>query len=137
MVMPSPWSWPTLCILGWLAWRFGKTLQRSNTPLIEQIARASTPQLTTGLCRYTRFLTALWCIYFLVAISAFFISTHHPLLRGLLIGSGSIMLFLIEYWLRPYLFKGITFPGLRTQIVDTWQVWNKMTAANALGQPDP
>ena len=137
VVIPSPWSWPTLFILGWLAWRFGKTLQRHKIPLIEQIARVSNPQLTPGLCRYTRFLTALWCVYFLLVLFTFFVTDKYPLLRSMLAGTGSALLFLIEYWLRPHLFKGIPFPDLPTQIADTWRIWNAKTPATLSDQPNP
>ncbi|WJJ92888.1 hypothetical protein [Neopusillimonas aromaticivorans] len=137
VVIPSPWSWPTLCILGWLAWRFGKTLQHQKIPLIEQIARVSTPQLTPGLCRYTRFLTALWCAYFLLLLISFFVTDQHTLLRSMFAGAGSALLFLIEYWLRPHLFKGIAFPDLPTQIADTWRIWNAKTAITLSDPPEP
>lgn len=136
IALPSPWSWPTLLVLGWLAWRFGKTLRYRETPLIEQIARVSTPGLTPELIRYARLLTTIWSFYFLIAFSTFFVAAYPPLPHGVLVSVGSICLFLLEFWIRPHLFKGVTFPDLPTQIADTWRVWNKKTTATPTGKPD-
>ena len=35
--------------------------------MIERIARVGNPALPPALCRYTRRLTAVWCIYFVIA----------------------------------------------------------------------
>jgi uncharacterized membrane protein len=48
----------------WLAFFFGRTLRAGDMPLIERVARIGKPDLSAALCRYTRRLTALWCIYF-------------------------------------------------------------------------
>lgn len=94
-------------------------------PLIEQIARLRISELPLSLCRYTRFLTALWCVYFLSAIVLILTSAQQLGIFSLAVGIGSVTLFFAEFWLRPHLFKGMTFPNLPDQIRDTWQVWNR------------
>ena len=113
---------PPLVLL-WLAVFFGRTLRSGATPLIERIARHSNPALPAALCRYTRRLTALWCAYFVVAA---LLTATTPLgyaYVGLVVWTGTVVLFVGERWLRPWLFPGEVFPGLMQQLRDTWSVW--------------
>ena len=57
---------PALVLCG-LAVVFGRTLRAGQVPLIERIARVGDPTLTPALCRYTRRLTVIWCVYFVAA----------------------------------------------------------------------
>jgi len=117
---------PPLVLL-WLAFFFGRTLRPGATPLIEQIARRSSPALPPALCRYTRWLTAIWCVYFLIAaaVTAFSnVSDAQAYGRAsLVIWSGTVLLFVGERWLRPLIFPNEVFPGLVQQLRDTWSIW--------------
>lgn len=92
-------------------------------PLIERIARQSKPSLPAALSRYTRRLTALWCAYFVIAAvltaSASMAYAH----VSLAVWTGTVVLFVGERWVRPWLFPGEVFPGLVQQLRDTWSVW--------------
>src|SRR5688572_6735921 len=110
-------------MLGWLAWFFGRTLLAGREPLITRIARVSDPGLAPALCRYTRRLTAVWCGYFVLAASTFLLWGEALAGGGLLVWAGTIVLFVGEHWLRPLLFPGERFPGLRQQLRDTLRVW--------------
>ena len=113
---------PTLVLL-WLAFLFGRTLQRSEVPLIERIARLGKPVLSAALCRYTRALTALWCLYFVIAALL-------PLAAGTGFGTASVgvasisaLLFVGEYWARIFVFfRREPFPGLLQQARDSVRV---------------
>lgn len=110
-------------VLLWLAVFFGRSLRPGAMPLIERIARQSTPSLPETLRRYTRRLTALWCVYFVVAAV---LTASTGLATGTLslaVWAGSAVLFVGERWLRPQLFPGEVFPGLAQQVRDTWSVW--------------
>jgi uncharacterized membrane protein len=113
---------PTLLLL-WLAYLFGSSLRRGAMPLIERIARRSNSALPQALCRYTRRLTAIWCISLLAAalIAAFaragFVATNAW------IWAGVVSLFVGERWLRPRIFPREHFPGLLQQLRDTLSVW--------------
>ena len=117
---------PPLLLL-WLAFFFGRTLRCGATPLIEQIARRSSPTLSPRLRRYTRRLTAIWCAYFIAAAIATALSHitgaggYARLSLGL--WSATVLLFVGERWLRPLFFPGESFPGLRQQLHDTWSIW--------------
>jgi uncharacterized membrane protein len=117
----------TPVVLLWLAWFFGRTLRRGDTPLIERIARRSTPDMTPGLCRYTRGLTALWCVYFVAAAAITALSQVADLRAygrtSLVVWGGTVLLFVGERWLRPLLFPKQAFPGLLQQLRDTWSIW--------------
>ncbi len=118
-------------MLVWLAAFFGRTLRSGQVPLIERIARVSDPALEPALCRYTRRLTMVWCSYFFAA-AAMSLATAvdpqwlslpaHP---GLIVLIGSAALFVGERLVRPLVFPGRRFPGLWTQIQDTWSVWHR------------
>lgn len=115
--------WLPPLVLLWLAVFFGRTLRPGQVPLIERIARQGTPEMPQALCRYTRRLTAVWCAYFVLA-AAF--SVGSPLGFGrlnLLVWGGTIVLFVGERMIRPWLFPNQAFPGLIQQIRDTWHVW--------------
>lgn len=121
-------------ILLWLAFFFGRTLRPGTTPLIERIARRSSPILSAPLCRYARWLTAIWCGYFVgaAALSAAFawsggVAFSHS---GLLVLGGSVMLFVGEHWLRPRIFPHEAFPGLLQQLRDTWSIWRAPDGAH-------
>ena len=113
---------PPLVLL-WLAYFFGRTLRSGRMPLIERIARRGNPDMPPALARYTRRLTAIWCAYFVIA--ALFSATanqgYGP--TSLVVWSGTIVLFVGERMIRPWLFPGEVFPGLLQQIRDTWSAW--------------
>lgn len=117
------WRVLSLSMLAWLAFFFGRTLLPGRTPLITRIALVSDPDLPLALQRYARRLTAVWCAYFVLAalLALAFASSGGWL--GLLVGAGSIVLFVGEHRLRPHLFPGQDFPSLRQQLTDTWSVW--------------
>ena len=113
---------PPLVLL-WLAVFFGRTLRSGATPLIERIARHGNPALTPALCRYTRRLTAIWCAYFVIAALLAATAKLAYAQIGLAIWTGTVVLFVGERWLRPWLFPSEVFPGLVQQVRDTWSVW--------------
>lgn len=114
-------------VLLWLAFFFGRTLRRGGTPLIERIARRSSVMLPPPLCRYCRWLTAIWCAYFLAmaALSATLAASGGSVLGrlGLAVLVGSVLLFVGEHRLRPRFFPNESFPGLLQQLRDTWSIW--------------
>jgi uncharacterized membrane protein len=118
---------PPLVLL-WLAWFFGRTLRRGAVPLIEQIARRGTPDMPPALCRYTRGLTGVWCVYFLLAAALMALSKVADLpghgRTSALVWGGTVLLFVGERGLRPLLFPGRRFPGLWQQLRDTWAIWH-------------
>jgi uncharacterized membrane protein len=111
----------------WLALVFGRTLRRGATPLIERIARRGKPAMSPALCRYTRWLTGLWCAYFVIAaaIAAFdTVAGVHAYARASLVAwGGTVLLFVGERWIRPLIFRHESFPGLVQQLRDTWSIW--------------
>lgn len=119
----SLWRAASVLMLGWLAFFFGRTLRRGRLPLIEMIAQVSDPAMSLPLRRYTRRLTALWCAYFILA-ALFSLALDHPLVRsGGAVWIGTVLLFVGEHRLRPYLFPGHAFPGLAQQFRDTLSIW--------------
>lgn len=121
--------WRTVPVLAlvWLAVFFGRTLRTGQTPLIERIARVGIPALSPRLCRYTRTLTAVWCIYFLLAAGLSSTAVLPFGLTGVLVGAGSVLLFVGEHRLRVRRFPDQAFPGLVQQLRDTWHVWRPGT----------
>lgn len=129
--MPDPLAslvWASLrylppLVLLWLAFLFGRTLRAGATPLIERIARHSNPALPAPLCRYTRRLTTIWCVYFVVAavLTATADMAYGPV--SLAVWTGTVVLFVGERWVRPWLFPGEVFPGLLQQLRDTLSIW--------------
>lgn len=117
------WRASSVIVLGWLAWFFGRTLRSGAVPLIERIARVSDPNMTPALRRYTRTLTAIWCVYFLLAALLTLAAAQPPLRMGAWVWAGTAALFVGEHWLRPRFFPGRSFPGLVQQVRDTWYVW--------------
>jgi uncharacterized membrane protein len=113
--------------LAWLAFFFGRTLRVGQTPLIERFARASTPELTPALCVYMRWLTGVWCAYFVLAAVASWGTGQSLVSTGAFVWIGTIVLFVGEHRLRPKFFPGQEFPGLLQQVRDTWHVWQKRT----------
>ena len=114
---------PTLVLL-WLAFFFGRTLKKGEMPLIERVARAGKPSLSPALCRYTRGLTALWCVYFVVAAMLTVVAGLGFHTASVGVASVSVVFFVGEYWLRRFvLFRGEPFPGLIRQVRDTILVW--------------
>lgn len=113
------------CALLWLAFRFGRTLRSNQIPLIQQIAKLRNPDLSLELCRYTRLLTISWYVYFVLAFIFLLITNLPQPLGGLMVGSFSIILFLGEYWFRPFIFPNSVFPSIRNQLTDTWVVWRQ------------
>jgi len=118
------WRAVPALVLVWLAIFFGRTLRAGRTPLIERIARVSTPELTQDLRRYTRRLTAVWCAYFVVAASLSAITTLPAVWTGALVWMSTGLLFVGEHRVRGHLFPGHGFPGLKQQLRDTWRVWH-------------
>lgn len=117
------WRGVSVLALGWLAFFFGRTLRPGQEPLITRIARVSDPGLPPALLRYTRRLTAAWCAYFLLAALLAATAGGAGSWTGLLAAAGSAVLFVGEHRLRPRLFPGHAFPGLRQQLMDTLHVW--------------
>ena len=120
-----PWRLVQVLMLGWLAFLFGRTLRAGRVPLIERIARVSDPELTPALRHYTRRLTVVWTLYFVVAA---LLSVGTEMQNGWTSGlacSGAAVLFVGERWLRPCLFPGRSFPNLTRQLRDTWSVWRR------------
>ena len=122
--------WLPILVLLWLAFFFGRTLRCGATPLIEQIARRSSPALSQPLHRYTRRLTGVWCAYFVIAaLAAFVAALNNTASAGgyvwlsLLVWSATVVLFIGERALRPLLFPGEVFPSLWQQLRDTWSIW--------------
>lgn len=114
---------PPLVLL-WLAYFFGRSLRPGATPLIERIARCGNPALPATLRRYTRRLTALWCAYFIIAAFLTTAATMAYTQVSLAVWAGTVVLFVGERWVRPWLFPGEVFPGLVQQLRDTWSVWH-------------
>jgi hypothetical protein len=117
-----------------MAIRFGRTLQSGCIPLIEQIARVSTPQLTADLVRYQRRLTAIWCAYLVLSALFVLISSPTVALRGVSVGLCSVVLFLSEHWLRSYFFSNEKFPSISCQLRDTVQVFRRRAPAKSTSQ---
>jgi uncharacterized membrane protein len=117
------WRILSVLVLAWLAFFFGRTLRAPEVPLIERIARVSDPALPPPLQRYTRWLTAIWCAYFVLAALLTMTAVSSSFSSGLWVWGGTAILFAGEHWLRPRLFPGHTFPGLVQQVRDTWSVW--------------
>jgi uncharacterized membrane protein len=110
---------PTLVLL-WLAFLFGRTLQRSEVPLIERIARLGKPVLSAALCRYARGLTALWSLYFVIAALLPLAAGSGFRTASLGVASMSALLFVGEYWARVFVFfRREPFPGLLQQARDS------------------
>lgn len=114
-----------ILVLGWLAVVFGSTLRSGRMPLIERIARVSNPSLTPELCRYTRRLTQVWCMYFVIAALLCLLLPQSFVVTNALIWSGTIALFAGERWVRPRIFPGVSFPGLVQQLRDTCRAWSR------------
>jgi len=114
-------------VLLWLSYIFGRTLRRGITPLIERVALRSNATLPDPIRRYTRYLTAIWCGYFVLAaaLSAVLSATGGVALGrvGVAVLVGSALLFVGEHWVRPRIFPGEVFPGLLQQLRDTWSIW--------------
>lgn len=117
------WRGISLLMLGWLVFFFGRTLRPGREALITRIARVSDPALPPHLVRYTRRLTGIWCAYFLVAAIACAAIAPAAAWMGALVWTGTALLFIVEHWMRPRLFPGERFPGLRQQLQDTLRVW--------------
>ncbi|MGB4117586.1 MAG: hypothetical protein WBK51_13685 [Polaromonas sp.] len=122
--MAALWRAVSLLVLAWLAFFFGRTLGQGQTPLIERFARIGNPVMTPAFCRYTRRLTGIWCVYFIVAAVASGLANVTPISTGLLVWLGTIALFVGEHRLRPVFFPGQQFPGLWQQVRHTLQVWH-------------
>jgi uncharacterized membrane protein len=117
------WRAVSFLMLGWLAFFFGRTLRPGQEALITRIARISDPALPAHLVRYTRGLTAVWSAYFVLAALLAIVPGPLAAWTGLLVWAGTATLFLGEHRLRPHLFPGHPFPGLRQQLKDTVRVW--------------
>lgn len=128
------WRSLSVLMLGGLALFFGRTLLPGQVPLIERIARVSSPELAPALARYTRTLTAIWSCYFvaaaLLALLALLGFGAWSLQSGAWVGLGSVALFVGEHWLRLRIFPGEVFPGLVQQVRDTWSIWHPARPAS-------
>jgi uncharacterized membrane protein len=126
---------PLLCLAAF----FGRTLRAGHTPLIERIARRSTPGLSLPLCRYTRRLTLVWCGYFLAAAALSAVDAWAGAIGagrvGLGVLAGSALLFAGERWARPWLFPQEVFPGLSQQLSDTWSVFRITNGSGTKDRP--
>jgi uncharacterized membrane protein len=119
---------PPLVLL-WLAFFFGRTLRAGEMPLIERVARIGKPDLSPALCRYTRRLTALWCIYFVVAAMLTAAASLGFQQASLGVAAVSLVFFVGEYWVRQRLFPHEVFPDLAQQVRDTVRVWRPRRGA--------
>lgn len=128
------WRFTAACALVWLAIKFGLTLRTGRIALIEQIARIGNPNLSPRLCLYTRRLTIVWCIYFVLAVLYLFIDEISQLTKGFSIGLCSIVFFVGEHRVRPYLFPEEKFPNIYQQIRDTWTIWKQNALNNTPSQ---
>jgi uncharacterized membrane protein len=117
------WRAISLLMLGWLAFFFGRTLRRGQVPLITRIALVGDPALPAALLRYTRGLTAVWCVYFILAALVALACAGSGGWVGAFVWTGSAALFVGEHRVRPLFFPDQDFPGLRQQLKDTWSVW--------------
>jgi uncharacterized membrane protein len=117
------WRGVSVVVLGWLAFFFGRTLLPGRVALIERIALVSEPALPAPLRRYTRQLTAVWSVYFVLAALLSLASGAGGALIGIGVWTGTVVLFVGEHLVRPRLFPGHAFPGLAQQLRDTWSVW--------------
>jgi hypothetical protein len=72
-------------------------------------------------------LTAVWCGYFVIVAAVAAVAAGQRDFGygrfGLAVWCGTVLLFAVEWLLRPRLFPGVAFPGLRRQVRDTWSVW--------------
>lgn len=119
------------CML-WLAFRFGRSLLTSHIPLIEQIARVSTHSLSMRHQRYVRHLTWVWFIYFLVVSAVSAVGVAEFPWDGLTIAVCSVVFFVLEHQLRPYVLPGQRFPNLLVQLQHTWRVWRQPSSLSRL-----
>ena len=121
-------------ILLWLAFFFGHSLRPHQQPVIEQIARRGGATLTVALCRYTWWLTCIWCAYFLVAATATVWANASGVsafgIVSLTTCAGTALLFVGERCIRPLIFPDEVFPGLLQQVRDTWSVWRRKRGAS-------
>jgi uncharacterized membrane protein len=129
------WRAVSFLMLGWLAFFFGRTLRPGQEALITRIARVSEPALPAHLVRYTRRLTGIWTGYFVFAALVGAAAGGSGPWTGLLVWVGTATLFLGEHWLRPHLFPGHPFPGLRQQLNDTLHVWRPARQDGTSGTP--
>ena len=102
---------------------FGRTLRRGAMPLIERVARIGKPSLSAPLSRYTRGLTLLWCVYFVVAAILAALADWGFEQASVGVAAASGALFVGEHRIRRWIFPGEWFPGMVQQILDTVQVW--------------
>lgn len=112
-------------MLAGLAVFFGRSLCAGQMPLIERIARVDAPLLAAPLCRYTRRLTLVWTVWFGLAALICASAAWLPAWTGAAVWLGSVLLFVGEHALRPWLFPGQRFAGLRQQVRDTVGVWRR------------
>jgi uncharacterized membrane protein len=114
------WQILTACALLGLACQFGRTLCTGQVPLIEQIARVRRPDLPEILCRYTRRLTLLWCVYLVAAALFLLIGGVAPAIKTTSVGLTTMIFFVGEHGLRKHLFPEECFPSLFQQVSDTF-----------------
>ena len=82
-------------------WLFARSLRKGGAPVISQIARLERGELTTELAVYTRQLTWIWAVYFLVvALISAYLAVFAPL------AVWSLFTNLINYLLVGLLFFG-------------------------------
>lgn len=108
----------------WLALRFGLSLRAARVPIIEQIARLSEPSLSPKHQSYVRCLTWVWCVYFLIVALVMLIGIISFPWGGVIVALSSIVLFVLEYKIRFYIFPKQSFPSLLTQVKHTYRVWS-------------
>ena len=123
------WRAASFLMLGWMAVFFARTLRTGQEALITRIARISEPDLPAHLVRYTRRLTGVWAAYFVLAALAGLLGGRSAPWTGLTVWTGTAALFFGEHWLRPLIFPGHSFPGLRQQLKDTLRVWRPVRQA--------
>ncbi len=117
---------PPLAAFAFMAWFFHRTLRQGSEPLITRVARREDPDLTPDRARYTRTLTWIWTLCFmLLFLAALLLAPVLPLdaWSRWVHGLGYILpaaLFLGEYAYRHYHFpdrKHGSLPALILNIV--------------------
>jgi uncharacterized membrane protein len=119
---------PPLVILLTLAWWFGRTLLSPHTPLISDIARRMEGELDEATLTYTRRVTAVWTMLFLLlAGNTLALSVWAEPQRWSLFANGINYLivgaaFPIEYALRRYFLPHKPHPSFATFVMQLVQI---------------
>lgn len=110
-----------------LAWAFGSTLRRGETPLISALGERVHPYLTPAMRAYMRRLTALWMAYFLAmvllsgSIYALAPWSAWSLFGNLITPLTALALFVGEHGWRRWRHPDFE----RASLVQAWQAWRR------------